>query len=642
MILIMIVQRMLLTSLLGILALVGQAQRFNIGVNIGKTAPWGEPPLFANVMKQSSNWLVQDVQGNQWNIDSLGGTAVQIPSLVNGYPNQVPFSINGQALKVHTFFLNSQPAPWYYPAGDYTLVLQGTGTVSLEWDYFGQFTAPGTYTIHIANPTEAGIHLIIDSSSTTDPIHNIEFLLPHHGPNSNRTFNQAAVDKMQPWNVIRFLKATNIEENPVVDWADRPLPDYYNYFDDGEEINNSQILRGMPWEVMIQLCNEHQIHPWICLPYKVNDHYVTELATLLRDSLDPNLRAYIEYSNETWNSFYGNTHQHVNTQGTALGYSLDPFQAGIYYTVRRSIEVYEIFENVYGNTLPQRVTKVLAGAGFDWYMLNMYNALHDSLVNPKGTMPDAWATAPYVGGEIIDHMLNPNNPISSQLCSVTTQDILDSLYDNMPPIMLESMVPARHYADLLGIQLFTYESGQHLVPAGFQGISDSCLNQTVAQTNRSVGMEQFYCDYISYLRDTFQVDLNVAFILTRPYESETFGILESTWQDVQTSPKWRAYEQCGPLQNPLNQSPIRQAPYMGIKVYPNPVLHALNIEFEAAIPTVQLELIHSNGQLIYTTQLQEPSLHTLDMQPYPAGVFWLKVSNKASNFLSTQKIIHLK
>ena len=58
---------------------------------------------------------------------------------------------------------------------------------------------------------------------------------------------------------------------------------------------------GWPWELVIQLCNEMKMDPWINIPVSVDDEYIRQLALLLKSQLDPERAIYIEHSNEIWN-----------------------------------------------------------------------------------------------------------------------------------------------------------------------------------------------------------------------------------------------------------------------------------------------------------------------------------------------------
>ncbi len=58
---------------------------------------------------------------------------------------------------------------------------------------------------------------------------------------------------------------------------------------------------GWPWELVIQLCNDSGIDPWINIPVAADDDYIRQLAVLLKRELKDDRAIYIEYSNEIWN-----------------------------------------------------------------------------------------------------------------------------------------------------------------------------------------------------------------------------------------------------------------------------------------------------------------------------------------------------
>ena len=71
---------------------------------------------------------------------------------------------------------------------------------------------------------------------------------------------------------------------------------------------NPELTTGVAVEHMVQLANITEIDPWFCIPTRASDDYVTQLATLIRDSLDTSLTAHIEYGNEVWNGSFGLRH----------------------------------------------------------------------------------------------------------------------------------------------------------------------------------------------------------------------------------------------------------------------------------------------------------------------------------------------
>lgn len=53
----------------------------------------------------------------------------------------------------------------------------------------------------------------------------------------------------------------------------------------------------MPLQV-IRLANRLQVDLWINIPVRASDDYITQLAQLMYNTLDPGLNVYTEYANE--------------------------------------------------------------------------------------------------------------------------------------------------------------------------------------------------------------------------------------------------------------------------------------------------------------------------------------------------------
>ena len=58
---------------------------------------------------------------------------------------------------------------------------------------------------------------------------------------------------------------------------------------------------GVPYEDMIELCNETEKDMWINIPALATPQFVQSLAQLISTELNPNLNVYVEYGNEDWN-----------------------------------------------------------------------------------------------------------------------------------------------------------------------------------------------------------------------------------------------------------------------------------------------------------------------------------------------------
>ena len=104
---------------------------------------------------------------------------------------------------------------------------------------------------------------------------------------------------------------------------------------------------------MIDLANARGANPWFCMPHLADDDYVRQFARLVKERLRPDLKAYVEYSNEVWNWIYPATH-FADAEGKRLKLGDPAF--GRYYS-QRSVEVFRIWEEELGR---DRLVRVLA------------------------------------------------------------------------------------------------------------------------------------------------------------------------------------------------------------------------------------------------------------------------------------------
>ena len=85
-------------------------------------------------------------------------------------------------------------------------------------------------------------------------------------------------------------QATNESGGKQQYWADRPKATDWTY----------DTPFQMPLEILIELANTIQSDAWFNVPHKASHDYIQNMAQLIKDKLDPNLKCFIEYSNEIW------------------------------------------------------------------------------------------------------------------------------------------------------------------------------------------------------------------------------------------------------------------------------------------------------------------------------------------------------
>jgi hypothetical protein len=145
-----------------------------------------------------------------------------------------------------------------------------------------------------ANPTNSGLN-------------DFRLIRPGYSADTSQVFTTEylACLKSAAFSTIRFMGVLGINGNvewgkdhtKTQSWSNRKLPADAAV----EPIEPLNKKDGWPWEDVIQLCNQADMDIWINIPVSVDDDYIRSLAALIKAKLKPNLKIYIEHSNEVWN-----------------------------------------------------------------------------------------------------------------------------------------------------------------------------------------------------------------------------------------------------------------------------------------------------------------------------------------------------
>ncbi|MEK7705726.1 MAG: hypothetical protein AAB426_12260 [Myxococcota bacterium] len=137
------------------------------------------------------------------------------------------------------------------------------------------------------------------------------------------------------FSVVRLMDFLATNSNQQVNWSDRPLPAWPSFHRKAGADGYGWQGIGGPWEHAILLMNEVGKDAWINLPVKATDAYVLNVARLFAfgsDGVEPytspqanpvypplaaNLKLYVEYSNELWNSAGAFSQSYDNCQAAS-------------------------------------------------------------------------------------------------------------------------------------------------------------------------------------------------------------------------------------------------------------------------------------------------------------------------------------
>jgi hypothetical protein len=287
---------------------------------------------------------------------------------------------------------------------------------------------------------------------------------------------------------------------------------------------------------MVQLCNTLQKDMWLCIPHRADDDYVQRTAELVRDTLSPELLIYVEYSNETWNTAGAfNQTIYVQDQGEALGLAPDRWAAGQRFVALRSVQIWRIFNEIFGESAAHRLVRVMATQSANLSITRTRtDALNNPDINPENIHADALAIAPYFGRNFSPASLPPNVPDYP-----TVDEILDVLAPQTIEQAGQDVFGQKQVANAQGWQLICYEGGQHFVGVS-GGENDTNLTALLTAANRDPRMGTRYYEYLDVLRSN-GVEMFCNFSFCGEWSKwGSWGVLERLDQPLSEAPKYSA------------------------------------------------------------------------------------------------------
>ncbi|MBN2309251.1 MAG: hypothetical protein JXR94_09790, partial [Candidatus Hydrogenedentes bacterium] len=329
-------------------------------------------------------------------------------------------------------------------------------------------------------------------------------------------FHPMFLDRLRSYKVLRYMDwmETNWSEQEF--WADRPAPS-----------NARWSVKGAPVEVMCDLANTLSADPWFCIPHLATDDYVEQFATIVRDRVSADLKIYIEYSNETWNYLFSQAHYALE-QGEALGLNSNVYTAAVLFRSKRSVEIFQIFERVFGGT--ERLVRVMGSqVGSTWVSRELLS------YNDAYLYTDAVAVAPYFGGYL---------GAPGELSRVTAMS-LDQLFVELQTVALPQAIAwmqgQASVAAEFGVELVAYEGGQHLV--GYYGAeNDATLNALFDAANDDMRMGALYDTYLSAWQNAGG-GIFIHFCNCMGYNKHgRWGSLRNMYQSREDAPKFDAIQ----------------------------------------------------------------------------------------------------
>jgi hypothetical protein len=499
-----------------------------MGVNIDAVTSWLSQLVFTDALKQASPWK-----------DAALNKPWAGPVAADGTP--LPVALPGAITVVYG------NAGGHYPAGQYILSYDGAGGVAkynagqivLDGDALNgvDFAAStqGRIVINIATPTNTGIvvKLARPNVDPANPIRNLHLWLPGY-ENSPKLFHPDQIAQLKGVRCLRFMEWQRINYGSVqVDWTQRSKPT------DPMQTGVS----GVCLEYMIQFANEVGADPWFCIPHQASDDYVRQFATMVKSKLDPSRKIYIEYSNEIWNyaPSYPQTPWAV-AKGKALGLDPNDGIAMCYYYAQRSVEIFNIWEDVFGGH--DRLVRVLASQASNSWVSKIRLGYKDTAKHV-----DALAIAPYFHAWGL-----PTDP-----ALVTVDGVLAACKANISGAVTDWITASKAVADTYGVALISYEGGHELAS------NDATLQATYVAACRDPRMYDLYAQYFNVWAQKGGTGVFTHFTYcTWPGKGANWGMLEYQTQPLTEAHRFRAFRQAVDGKLPLAPAPDATLKSLGV------------------------------------------------------------------------------
>jgi len=461
----------------------------------------------------------------------------------NGWPQD----LNGG--KAGTRFLSHIPVK-ALPQGEYTVLYEGEGSISYGASAKLVRREKGKDIIKLVPMKQKNqlypsytATLFIDKSTPKNYIRNIRILMPGGVCNNNPfkrvdaenqcdknsflsfeknhaklKFNPEFLNFMKDFKVIRFMNMAGITRNNLRSWDKRPTISKATW-------GGKEGVRGVPLEVMIQLANILDVDPWFNIPHNADNTFIYRFAQTVKQQLKPNLRIYIEYTNEAWNNIFVPQAEHMKQTGYKLKLDKNRNIAGSKYYSLQSVHIFKVWEKVFGST--KRLIRVMGGMTTDTKLTetllgfqNAYKHVDAIAIGPYFHFPqDQMSTIKSVD-DVFKALNAPGNRYSIK---------------NILGFVQKQVQITKGY----GVDLIAYEGGQHLVHHKTHSMTEGATPY-LYQANKDPRMTQAYYQLLTGWKKSGG-KLFIPFSAPRPSTWHgSWGIKEHIAESVNDAPKYRA------------------------------------------------------------------------------------------------------
>lgn len=512
----------------------------SLGIGLSGISDWSTQFPFLDHFKSSRKWITQCIKSDpnctkQWTTNE--------PQLLdldeNGWVKSLPTPEDTALFtRVSTIIGNSEE----FPQGKYIVLYDGDGKIEYSWSAkkLDSESKQGRDVINLDSSKKNGILMTItstDPNKTGNYIRNIKVIEEKNEQlfNQGEIFNPLFLEKIKPFSTLRFMDWMETNNSQQKEWQDRPTPNISTY-----------TQKGVSIETMVSLANKLKKDVWFNMPHQASDEYITQFAQLVKNSLDPNLKIYVEFSNEVWNWQFKQAN-YALAQGKARWNE----EGNVYmqWYGMRNAQMCDIWNNSFAD----QKNRVICVMSTQTASMGLEKSVLDCpLWVKEGNKPcyqhgiSAYAITGYFGGglgspenqSVIESWLNePDGGFSKAIAQLKTGNIIQGKRKDSIKDIYNLFIYHNQVAQERGLQLVTYEGGQHIV--GRKKVKNNKeLTNFFIELNRRPEMYDLYTELLNNWEKAggglfmHFVDIN------KPSQHGSWGSLEYLQQ--RESPKYNA------------------------------------------------------------------------------------------------------
>jgi hypothetical protein len=538
-----------------------------IGTNLTMPAYWTRSHPFVDLMKPSFRFT--SGAPNAWD----DGRALDVDE--SGWLRRLAPRQIARLMLLH----GESP----HPTGRFTVLYEGRGEMEYHGTVRNLKRAPGRDTFDLR---PGGLFINITRVDPENPLREVRVLLPggqcgddpfaycesdadctagacrpFEETHRDQPFHPQFLQEVRPFRALRFMDwmHTNREvaqEDGVAE--PHPIRELREYPE-----RDARAWRPVPIDVMVDLANLLGQDAWFNMPHTASDDFIRGFARRVRERLRPDLRVYVEYSNETWNTIF-DQHHWVNARGCET-LSKAPRKEckgegnedlcspgvgepaasrcvayGRRWFGRRTVEMGRMWRRAFGDAGRERVRVVLGVQvnGRWWYE----DVLREKLADGSHVYEhvDAVATAPYFSlpdASKVDDVFarvgrgrTPFAPDTFRVLAGAEGSPYGGVLD-----WIRSDARALRQRELQHLELVAYEAGQGLHHY------DARIGKLFAAANRDARMRAVYRQYLDHWARLTGGGLLMHFSTSSAYnEHGAWGAKEHQGQARSEAPKYDA------------------------------------------------------------------------------------------------------